>query len=107
MVVMQSRSLRSLRGSSALAALKSTLLRVVNDHVGPVGILGVVQKTTNVVNKQWVEQVSDLLLVGEVKRSFVWDPYTLQMHRADFHDMADFFAFQNTIAATSSHTSNI
>jgi hypothetical protein len=46
----------------------------VNDHVGPVGILWVVQKTTNVVNKQWIQQVSDFLLVSEIKGSLVWDP---------------------------------
>lgn len=81
MVVVESRSLRSLGGSSALAALKSTLLRVVNDHVGPVGILWVVQKTTNVVNKQWVEQVSDLLLIGKIKGSLVWDPELISISR--------------------------
>jgi hypothetical protein len=51
----------------------------VDDHVGPVGILWVVQKTTNVVNKQWVEQVRNFLFVGEIEGSFVRNPELISL----------------------------
>jgi hypothetical protein len=59
----------------------------MNHHVGPVGILWVIQKTANVVNKQWVKQISDFLLVSKIKGSLVWDPELISLvikRRVDF-----------------------
>jgi len=83
-----------------------------------------VQKSTNVVNKQWVEQLGDLLLVGKIQSALKRDPNiqsalpartilypdlpnTLQVHWPDFDDMSHFFALQNAVSSTTGHSGNV
>jgi len=67
----------------------------------------VVEKGSNVVNKERIQELRDLFLVRKVQRSLVRDPDTLQMHRANFDHMSNLFALQNAVSSPSGHTSHV
>ena len=75
MMVMQCRRLRT-GGSRDLWTFQAPLLRLLDDHVGAGLVGGMVQKTTDIVYKQGVQQVSDLLFVGEFQCPFKRNPET-------------------------------
>lgn len=105
-MMMQSRRLRS-RSPGELRTFQSSLLRLLNDHVGP-GLVGrVVQQTTNVMHKQRIQQIRDLFLVGKFQGALKGDPHALQVHRTNLDHMTDLFTLQDTVTTTASHTSDI
>jgi hypothetical protein len=83
-----------------------------------------VKQTTDIVHEQGVEQISDLFLVGKLQSALKGDPafvsiildhnihnkdipHSLQVHRANLHNMADLLALEDTVPTTSSHTSHV
>jgi hypothetical protein len=54
-VVVQRGRLRALRVSRTLATFHPALLRVMDHHVGARRIRGMIEKTTDVVHKEWVQ----------------------------------------------------
>jgi hypothetical protein len=66
-----------------------------------------VKQTTDIVHEQGVEQISDLFLVGKLQSALKGDPNSLQVHRANLHNMADLLALEDTVPTTSSHTSHV
>jgi hypothetical protein len=75
-MVMQGRGLR--RRWGALRSSRGTFhplsLGFLHDHICSVLVGWVVQQAADVVHKQWVQKVSDLLLVGKFQRSLKWNP---------------------------------
>lgn len=84
----------------------------------------VVEKCTNVVHKQGVKKLCNLLLVGEIQRAIKRYPAsgqpseskvgtisclpdTLEMHRSNLDHMSRLLALKNTVAATAGHASDI
>ena len=76
------------------------------------------------MDEQRIQQLSDLLLVGEVKGSLKGNPTlisrrhlgrikedhipnTLKVHRTNLHYMADFFALEDAISSTTRHAGDI
>ena len=106
--------------------------RFLHHSVGP-GLVGrVVQQTTDVVNKERIQKICDFLLVGKLQcalkrnplgwlagavllmlrevdlfASLLYSPNTLQMHRANFHHMAQLLALEYTITSSTGHTCDI
>lgn len=99
------------------------------------GLVGrMIKQCVNVVHKQGVEQLSDLLLVRKIQRSVKRDPSrttisplelqirflssverlvighlpdALQMHRPNLDDVPNLFALQDPVSPASSHASHI
>jgi hypothetical protein len=67
----------------------------------------VVKQSTNVVYKQRIELLSDLLLVGKFECPLKGDPDTFEMHWANLHNVPCLFALQNAVSSASCHTGNI
>jgi hypothetical protein len=63
----------------------------------------VVKESTNVVDEEWIEEFGNLLLVGEFKGTFEWNPDAFQMHGPYLHDVFHLLALQDAIATTTSH----
>ena len=96
-----------------------------NYGICPGCVFGVVQQSTNVVNKQRIEQVSDLLLVGKVECSLERNPFpklddislyfmskinspdSLKMHWANLDNMSGLFRLENAISTPAGHPCNI
>lgn len=55
-------------------AFQASIGRLLHDHVRSGLVSRVVEKATNVVHKERVEEISDLLLVGEFHGALEWDP---------------------------------
>lgn len=87
--------------------LHSLPLDSLENGIGAERIHRVVHKSADVVDKQRVEKLSDLLLVGEVEGSFEWNPNTLQMHWPDLNNVPLLLTFQDAISASSGHSSNV
>jgi len=68
-------SLGCLGSSGRLAALQSSLLGIMHHHIRPTLVGRMIQQPTDVMYKQRIQQVGDLLLVGEIERTFEWDPF--------------------------------
>lgn len=63
-----------LRRPGRLRAFEPALLRLLHHHVGPALVRWMVQQAANVMHKKWIEQVGDLLLVGELESPLKRDP---------------------------------
>lgn len=82
---------------------------VVRSHhcISPTGVGRMVQKSPNVVYKQWVEQFRDFLLVGEVESPLEWNPNPLEMHGPNLDHMTNLLALEYTITSSSGHSGNV
>lgn len=95
-------------GAAKLAmAVFPTLFSSGHDLAGPALVGGVVQEGTNVVYEQRIKELSDLFLVGEIQGSLEGDPDTLEVHRANLHNVADLLALENTVTASAGHASDV
>jgi hypothetical protein len=66
-----------------------------------------IKQCSNVVDKQRIQLLCDLLLVGELEGSLKGNPDTLQVHRTNLDNVACLLALENTITSTSRHAGNI
>jgi hypothetical protein len=73
MMVMQRRWLRvlSVPGWNAVYA---TSLSCRDHRTRPTFIGWVVEQPANIMNKEWIELIRDLFLVGEIQCSIEWNP---------------------------------
>ena len=126
MMMMQGRVLGGLGGASDGGTFQAALLRFLHDRIGARLVRGVIQQASDIMHEHGVQQIGDFFFVGEFQGSFKWNPgpvrmvlryknkktgrdlpNTLQVHRTDFDDMTDLFAFQDTITTTTSHAGDI
>lgn len=91
-----------------------------------------IQESTNIVNKERVKHLRNLLFVCKVQCSLIWNPVlmlvgdqkifllfsprrkgrvdipnALQVHGADLDNMANLFALQDAVSTATSHSSDI
>lgn len=55
-------------------AFQTSLLGLLHYHVCPSLVGWVVKQTTDIMHKQWVQEIGDLLLVGKFQSTLKWDP---------------------------------
>jgi hypothetical protein len=53
------------------------LLGILNNHIGAVLIRGMIQKSSNVMDEERIQLISDLLLIGKIESTFKRDPIVL------------------------------
>lgn len=66
-----------------------------------------VKQGANVVNKQRIELLGDLFLVGKIERAIKGNPYTFEVHGPNLDNMSSLLTLQDAISAASGHASNI
>jgi hypothetical protein len=75
--------------------------------VCPVLVGRVVEQGANVVDEEWVEQLSNLLLVGKIKSPVIRNPDTLEMHRANLDHVTNLLTLQDAVSTTSRHPRDV
>lgn len=95
-------------GPAKLAvAVFPALFSSSHDLAGPALVGGVVEEGTDVVYEQRIKKFGNLLLVGKIQSSLKGDPDTLEVHRANLHNMTDLLALENTVTASAGHASDV
>lgn len=87
----------------ALVLLPSRLCSYLHHLAGAVLVGGVVEKRTNVVDKEGIKKFRNLLLVCEVQCTLKWDPHAFQVHWPNFDNVPDFFTLEDAVATPTSH----
>lgn len=107
----------------------SPALSCSHHRIGSVSVRGVIEQSTNVMNKQRIQKLGDFFLVCKVQcaverypegprvslnegeGSFLTRngnlPHSLEMHWPNFDHMPNLFTLQNPITSSPSHSSNI
>lgn len=88
-------------------AVFPALLSSGHNLAGPALVGRVVQQGADVVYEQRIKKLGDLFLVGEIQGSLEGDPDTLEVHRANLHNVADLLALENTVTASAGHASDV
>lgn len=73
-------------------AFQASVVGFLHNHIGAVLVGRVVQQASDIVNKQWVEQISDLFLVRKFQRTLKRNPGNSLAHR--MYLAADFLSYQ-------------
>lgn len=73
-MMMHRRRLSRLGWPARIHAIHATSFSRGDHSVCPGCIFRVVQQATNVVYKQWIEEISNFLLVGKIKCTLEWNP---------------------------------
>lgn len=68
---------------------------------------GVMEKSTNVMNEEGVEELGYFLFVGKFEGAFEGYPHAFEMHRSDFHYVLLLLTLEDSITAASCHTNHI
>jgi len=76
-------------------------------RLGAVGGVALLNNTFYVFDKQRVEQINDFLALGHEKSPLERNPDSLQVHGADFDDVACFFGLENAVSPATGHLGHI
>lgn len=115
-------------GTSVIASLRLRLRFLVSWDLSSsweATVDGVVEKSSDIVNEEGIQELSDLFFVGELEGTFkgnprsqwsvsiitdtlqIYSPDSFQMHWANLDNMLLFLALEDTITSASGHTGNI
>lgn len=73
-MLLNRRQARRRGGRANLALLLFAALSCSHDLASTGLVRGMIEQSSNVVHKQWIEHFRDLFLVGEVKSPFIRNP---------------------------------
>ena len=90
-----------------LLALELLLGGGVYLDLGPIGDGALLQEGLDVLNKERVEQIHDLLLLRDEVRPVERNPHALEVHGPDLHYASDLLAAQDAVPAATGHLCDV